>query len=311
VTPAQPNPAPPSGGPPFRGAPRPSIGASEGSSIGELFGRWALEPVERALAKERQAEHGGTAPGRRNTSANVAGVSDESRDRVAAAVGLGRTALSRALEPVERALAKERQGTRTDLQPSGKVPEGSAPQSRDRIAAAVGMKERTLARAAEVVDAATAEPVAGRRFRGFRGHQRTGVMGCGVRGKRMGYRHERGDQALYRGVPADSARVPDGRARGLSIRRRRGRAARAQKREAAVWRQDAQRGALQGPCRCRDATLPYARWPIDGAKDAGGQGPNRYGQPSPCHHTRGAPARAVSDDRRATGGVRRPPEWRQ
>lgn len=60
-------------------------------------------------------------------------------------------AIAKALEPVERAAAKDRQGTRTDI--GAGLPARTA-RSRDRIAAAVGMGRTTLAKAAEVVQAA-------------------------------------------------------------------------------------------------------------------------------------------------------------
>lgn len=68
-------------------------------------------------------------------------------------------AIARALEPYERAAAKERQGTRTDLEHPVKFT-GSGPDSRalDRTAGAVGMSRPTLTKAQAVVDAAEAEP---------------------------------------------------------------------------------------------------------------------------------------------------------
>jgi ParB-like chromosome segregation protein Spo0J len=65
-------------------------------------------------------------------------------------------AIAAALEPVERAAARERQGQRTDLLPE-KVT-GSAGVALDRVAAAVGMSRPTLAKAREVVEAAEREP---------------------------------------------------------------------------------------------------------------------------------------------------------
>lgn len=55
-----------------------------------------LEEREREAAKNRQREHGGTAPGRpKNTSANLAGVKGESRAKAAKAAGIGHTTLKR------------------------------------------------------------------------------------------------------------------------------------------------------------------------------------------------------------------------
>ena len=56
--------------------------------------------------------------------------------------GVEAIAMGKALEPLAKAEAKERQGTRTDKHP-GNLPEGSTGESRDAIAAAVGMKPRT------------------------------------------------------------------------------------------------------------------------------------------------------------------------
>ncbi|WP_322767546.1 hypothetical protein [Frankia sp. Cr1] len=65
---------------------------------------------------------------------------------------------------VERRAAAERQGTRTDLQPSAKFAEGSPAslppherQSRARTAKAVGMSHRTLTKATKVVKTAEDE----------------------------------------------------------------------------------------------------------------------------------------------------------
>lgn len=47
-----------------------------------------IKAMDERAAKERQKEHGGTAPGRKNTSAKLAGVNGESRAKIAAAVGM-------------------------------------------------------------------------------------------------------------------------------------------------------------------------------------------------------------------------------
>jgi DNA adenine methylase len=68
-------------------------------------------------------------------------------------------AIGLALEALEREQARERQGTRTDLPgPSGKFPEGSRGQTRDKVASAVGMSGRTYERARAIVEAARQEP---------------------------------------------------------------------------------------------------------------------------------------------------------
>jgi ParB family chromosome partitioning protein len=66
-------------------------------------------------------------------------------------------AIKRALEPIERAEAKRRQGTRTDKHP-GKLPTSSKGRAADKAAKATGMARRTLEKAEEIVDAAAAEP---------------------------------------------------------------------------------------------------------------------------------------------------------
>ena len=67
----------------------------------------------------------------------------------------------RAIEPVEKAAAKERQGTRTDKL-GGKLPPGSkrrpSTKSRDKVAQATGMSARTLSKAEAVVAAAERDP---------------------------------------------------------------------------------------------------------------------------------------------------------
>jgi len=47
-------------------------------------------------------------------------------------------AVKRAVEESEKAKAKERQGTRTDLELGGKFPQGEAGKTRDKAAALVG-----------------------------------------------------------------------------------------------------------------------------------------------------------------------------
>ena len=66
-------------------------------------------------------------------------------------------AIKRALEPIERAAAKERQGTRTDKH-LGKLPTSSTGRAADKVAKATGMARRTLEKAEAIVDAAEAEP---------------------------------------------------------------------------------------------------------------------------------------------------------
>ena len=65
-------------------------------------------------------------------------------------------AIKRALEPIERKAAKERQGTRTDKL-VGNFPTGKQ-RALDKIAKVVGKDRTTIARAEAIVDAAAAEP---------------------------------------------------------------------------------------------------------------------------------------------------------
>jgi N6-adenosine-specific RNA methylase IME4 len=66
-------------------------------------------------------------------------------------------AIKRALEPLEKAAAKERQGTRTDQHPE-KFSTGARGRALDKVANVVGKHRTTLAKAEAVVDAAEAEP---------------------------------------------------------------------------------------------------------------------------------------------------------
>ncbi|HUT56718.1 MAG TPA: ParB N-terminal domain-containing protein [Phycisphaerae bacterium] len=63
---------------------RKDLSPSEAVALGK-----ALESLAKVEAKERQREHGGTAPGRpKNTPGNLPEVSGEAREQVAAAVGM-------------------------------------------------------------------------------------------------------------------------------------------------------------------------------------------------------------------------------
>jgi N6-adenosine-specific RNA methylase IME4/ParB-like chromosome segregation protein Spo0J len=66
-------------------------------------------------------------------------------------------AIKRALEPIEREAAKQRQGSRTDKHP-GKLPTSSKGRAADKAAQATGMARRTLEKAEAIVNAAEAEP---------------------------------------------------------------------------------------------------------------------------------------------------------
>lgn len=66
-------------------------------------------------------------------------------------------AIGLALEEIEKARARERQGARTDLQPSEKF-SGSSGEALVKVAEAVGMSKPTYLKAREVVEAAEQEP---------------------------------------------------------------------------------------------------------------------------------------------------------
>jgi N6-adenosine-specific RNA methylase IME4/ParB-like chromosome segregation protein Spo0J len=66
-------------------------------------------------------------------------------------------ALKRAVEPLERKAARERQGSRVDLAFSNPITEGQG-DARDRIARYLGVGRTTIERAEAVVDAAEEEP---------------------------------------------------------------------------------------------------------------------------------------------------------
>jgi hypothetical protein len=66
-------------------------------------------------------------------------------------------AIKRALEPIERAAAKERQGQRTDKHPE-KFSTSSNGRASDKVAIVVGKHRTTIAKAEAIVDAAEAEP---------------------------------------------------------------------------------------------------------------------------------------------------------
>jgi N6-adenosine-specific RNA methylase IME4 len=66
-------------------------------------------------------------------------------------------AIKRALEPIERAAATERQGARTDKHPE-KFSTGSSGRALDNVAKVVGKHRTTIAKAEAIVEAAEAEP---------------------------------------------------------------------------------------------------------------------------------------------------------
>jgi ParB-like chromosome segregation protein Spo0J len=71
-----------------------------------------------------------------------------------------KVAIARAIEERERAQAarRKRAGTNQYTEPSGKLPEGSRGDTRDKVAAKVGMSGRTLDKAKAVVEAAEQDP---------------------------------------------------------------------------------------------------------------------------------------------------------
>ena len=67
-------------------------------------------------------------------------------------------AIQKALLPIESQAARERQGTRTDLQPPAKLAGGWRGQTRDKVASYIGIGRTTLGKATKVVEAAEREP---------------------------------------------------------------------------------------------------------------------------------------------------------
>ena len=61
-------------------------------------------------------------------------------------------------EALEREAAKKKQGTRTDLEHSGNLPESKMGDTRDKLGAIVGMSGKTYETAKAVVEAAEKEP---------------------------------------------------------------------------------------------------------------------------------------------------------
>jgi N6-adenosine-specific RNA methylase IME4/ParB-like chromosome segregation protein Spo0J len=66
-------------------------------------------------------------------------------------------AIAKALEPIEKEKAKERQGTRTDIELPEKFTEGSG-EALDKVAATVGTSRPTLEKIREIIKAAEEEP---------------------------------------------------------------------------------------------------------------------------------------------------------
>ncbi len=70
--------------------------------------RRAIEPLERAAAKERQRQHGGTAPGRQKHSGKVSPSDGRTRDRIGAFAGISGRSLAKIQAIVEAAEQKPR-----------------------------------------------------------------------------------------------------------------------------------------------------------------------------------------------------------
>ena len=68
--------------------------------------RRAIEPLEKAAAKERQRQHGGTAPGRRKHSGKLARSDGRTRDRFGAFAGISGRSLAKIQAIVEAAERK-------------------------------------------------------------------------------------------------------------------------------------------------------------------------------------------------------------
>jgi len=126
-----------------------------------------MEPILKAAAKERQKEHGGTAPGRKklNTGAKLAPVKAKSRDVIAAATRTGHESLRKAEAVVK---AAEADPGRTSGVNEGARDSANPPATRrrrippaPRVAAAAGPNR--LFRPAEpkpTADVGSGEPIA-------------------------------------------------------------------------------------------------------------------------------------------------------
>ncbi len=65
--------------------------------------RRAIEPLEKAAAKERQRQHGGTAPGRHKHSRKVSLSDGQTRDKIGAFAGISGRSLAKTQAVVEAA----------------------------------------------------------------------------------------------------------------------------------------------------------------------------------------------------------------
>ena len=127
------------------------------SPAGELIaGRRRLQAV-RALGWEEVPVH--VVDGLGDTLLALRAERDENTCRKdltpSEAVSIGKS-----LEELERPKAEDRQkaGANQHTEPSGKLPEGSKGQTRDKVAEAVGMSGRNYSKAKAVVEAAEADP---------------------------------------------------------------------------------------------------------------------------------------------------------
>lgn len=138
--------------------------ASLAASIAEngLFHPVVVTPDYRLIAGERRLRAMRTL-GRTHVPVRVIPIDDIVRGEFAENVHRKdftlseMVAIGRAVEPLLKAQAKERQGTRTDKHP-GKLPEGSSGQTRDHVARYCGKSGKTYERAKAVVAAAELAP---------------------------------------------------------------------------------------------------------------------------------------------------------
>jgi ParB family chromosome partitioning protein len=91
---------------------------SEAAALAE-----ALEPYEKKAAKQRQEEHGGTAPGKKNTVENFTTVKARAADKVAEAVGMSRPTLekAKAVTVAAREHPEHYEDIREEMDETGKV----------------------------------------------------------------------------------------------------------------------------------------------------------------------------------------------
>ncbi len=126
-------------------------------------------------------------------------------------------AIAAELEPIERAAAAERQGTRTDLEHGVNFTPCEAGKARDKVAEAVGMSHPTLAKATAVVLAAEENP---EKFGDLvEKMDKSGKVDAAAKELKKRKRHEkrRQDAQEHAGIKDDRVITGDFRTAGISV----------------------------------------------------------------------------------------------